>query len=142
MTALRGLKISRPHPDLLPQEKEQVAIAFGVSDDHPVEPTINISTNAATVFPSFGGAGRGGQSFNKLYQLYSYRFAAEKRILKTRHTTKPERFNSSHGWARIKHGLCQVFIGHLSLLTPHHLVVISSLKNVFSIRVSSVKICG
>ena len=54
----------RPHPSLLPQEKESPLHDSGFTDDRPANPVAGISQDAANVAPSPWGEGRveGGQA--------------------------------------------------------------------------------
>jgi hypothetical protein len=56
----------RPHPDLLPQEKEQPLCVFIFSIDHPANPVTRIFKGTANDSPSPWGEGRdeGGCSSN------------------------------------------------------------------------------
>jgi Chitobiase/beta-hexosaminidase C-terminal domain len=57
----------RPHPDPLPQEREQPSGIFVFSNTLPANPTLDFSNKLETILPLLGGEGRGeGGRSNKI----------------------------------------------------------------------------
>ena len=58
---------ARPHPDLLPQEKEELPGIFGLADVRSANPIVRIFMETAGDSPAPGGEGRGEVGHSNLF---------------------------------------------------------------------------
>ena len=68
-----SLQNIRPHPGLLPQEKEKLRAGFGFADERPANPVARISKQTENDSPSPWGEGRdeGGREPFEIHNLNS-----------------------------------------------------------------------